>query len=132
MKLTLMNVLLLAGFAVLALSFWSAHRKPGAFNAFDLVMEDGKVSRIAVAFMLVLAVTTWVIVDMQMKGKLTEGYFTMYGTMWVLPLVAKVVFQKNDMPGVTLESKTTTTVSESTIATAPAPTEPDSGNDRPV
>lgn len=78
-------------------SFWRAHHsKTFEFNAFDLLMENGRVSKIAVAFMGVLAVTTWVIVDLQITGKMTEGYLTTYGAMWVTPLVAKVVFNKQE------------------------------------
>lgn len=90
---------LFLGLALVAIlvSFWRAHHsKTFEFNAFDLLMENGRVSKIAVAFMGVLAVTTWVIVDLQITGKMTEGYLTTYGAMWVTPLVAKVVFNKSD------------------------------------
>ncbi len=93
---------------VALLSFWRAHRDSMMqFNAFDLVMENGRVSRIAVAFMSVLGVTTWAFVYLTIRDKMTEGLFLAYGGMWVVPLVAKVVFNKNDMPGTT--SSTTIT-----------------------
>ncbi len=102
------------------IAFWRAHRKPGfQFNAFDLVMENGRVSRIAVAFMFVLGVTTWVVIDLQINGKMTEGYFTTYGAMWVLPLVAKVVFNKTEPPGSTTIESTTTT--KTATVTEPVP-----------
>lgn len=98
---------------IIAVSMWHAQRNHPHFDAFDLIMENGRVSKIAIAFMLVLAVTTWVIIDLQLKGALTEGYFTMYGTMWVVPLVAKVVFNKTELPANTTftstEVKTSTT-----------------------
>jgi len=75
-------------------------------------MENGKVSKIALGFMVVLAVTTWVVIVKEIKGTLTEGIFGLYGTMWVLPLVAKVVFNKTEMPGTTVTSMTTTTEKE--------------------
>lgn len=117
MKIDWMLVILALGAALIALSIWRAHRASGViFNAFDLIMENGKVSKIALAFMLVLAVTTWIVVDLTIKGKLTEGIFTMYGTFWVVPLVAKVVFNKTEMP----ESGTTTiTKIESVEKTTP-------------
>lgn len=108
MKIDWMLVILALGALLIGLSIWRAHRKPGfEFNTFDLIMENGKVSRIALAFMLVLAVTTWIVVDLTIKGKLTEGYFTMYGSMWVIPLVAKVVFNKSEAPepGTTITTK---------------------------
>lgn len=90
-----MQIILAIAFIVIAFSFYTAHKSNALnFNAFDLVMSRGKVDKIAVAFMLVLGVTTWVIIDLQVNGKLTEGYFTVYGGMWVTPLVAKVVFNK--------------------------------------
>lgn len=111
---------ILAGAAVLVIvSFWRAHRTPGfSFNAFDLIMEDGRVSRIALAFMLVLAVTTWIMIDLQINGKMSEGYLTTYGAMWVLPLVAKVVFNKTDMPAGTSLVSTMTVTQETTAKAA--------------
>jgi hypothetical protein len=94
----MLAILVLAVFSVL-LSFWRAHHSALIqFSAFDLVMENGRVSKIAVAFMLVLGVTTWTIVYLTIRDKLTEGYFLAYGAMWVGPLVAKVVFNKTEMP----------------------------------
>jgi hypothetical protein len=69
-----------------------------AFNLFDLLMENGRVSKIAVAFMLTLIFTTWLMLDLQLTGKMTEGYLTTYGAMWVAPLVARVIFGKTVAP----------------------------------
>lgn len=110
MKNDLMLALLGIGFLCLLASFWRAHRrKDFEFSAFDLVMENGKVSKIALAFMVVLCVTTWIMIDLQIKGKMTEGYLTSFGAMWVFPLVAKVVFGKNEMPGITTMTATSIT-----------------------
>lgn len=96
-EVTWMHFVLICAIVAIIASFWRAHRDPRFhFNAFDLIMENGRVSKIAVAFMGVLMVTTWIMVDLQVNGKLTEGYFTIYGTMWVSPLIAKVVFNKTD------------------------------------
>lgn len=109
-----MAILLGVGLATILLSFWRAQRHPElAFDAFDLIMENGRVSKIAIAFMTVLVVTTWVIVDLQLNGNLTEGYFLAYGGMWVAPLVAKVVFNKTDLPtNTTITSMTETKISK--------------------
>jgi hypothetical protein len=108
MKFDAMHAVLAIAFLVIGVSVWNAHKsKSMVFNAFDLLMENGRVSKIAVAFMLVLLVSTWVIVDQQINGKLTEGLFGLWLTAWVTPLVAKVVFAKTEPPGTTSTSTTT-------------------------
>lgn len=112
MKIDWMLTILLIGAGLVAWSFWHAQRKPDFdFDAFDLVMENGKVSKIAVTFMVAFAVTTWILIDLQLKGKMTEGYLTVYGGMWVAALVARVVFNKTDAPepGTTITTKLETT-----------------------
>lgn len=101
-------------FIVIGLSFWRAQKRADfAFDLFDLIMEGGKVSKTAVAFMMVLCVTTWVIIDQQIKGALSSEMFGLYGGMWVLPLVARVIFDKREMPiGTSITSMTSTTVTK--------------------
>lgn len=94
---------MLIALVVLALaiivSLWRAHRSMHVkFDLLDLLMEGSRVSKIAVAFMLVLGVSTWVIVYQTINDKLTEGIFGLWITAWVVPLVAKVVFNKAEMP----------------------------------
>ena len=101
---------------LIVLSFWHAQKNPEFhFDVFDLLMENGKLSKISLAFMLVLAVSTWVIVDLQIKGKLDNGMFLSWLAAWVTPLCAKVLFNKSDVAGMTMAS-TTTTVEVSTPA----------------
>lgn len=86
---------LVVGVLVAALSVWRAHRLPDVqFNLIDLLMEGGRVSKIACAFMLVLGVSTWVIVHLTINNRLTEGYLTIYTGAWIIPLVTKVVANK--------------------------------------
>lgn len=99
---------LLLGLAVIALSFWHAQRKKVGFDFFDLVIENGKVSKTSVAFMLVLFVTSWMMLVFTYKGTMTEGYFGLYLGAWVAPLVARVVFNK-DAPQTSYTSTTETT-----------------------
>lgn len=78
------------------LTLWRAHARADIdFNLLDLLMENGRVSKIAVAFMLVLGVSTWVIIKLTIDGRLTEGYLTIYTGAWIVPLVTKVVANKN-------------------------------------
>jgi hypothetical protein len=91
---------------LVAVSVWRAHRTPEfAFNVFDLLMENGRVSKIAVAFMLVLGVTTWVIINLTVKDKMTEGYLTTYGAMWVAPILVKVL-SKSEPPAPPVDGST--------------------------
>jgi hypothetical protein len=112
-----MQIVLALAFVMVIISFWHAHRRHDvSFNALDLVMVNGQVDKIALAFMVVLGVTTWIVIDLQLKGKLTEGYFTTYGGMWVIPLVAKVVFNKAEIPTSTsVTSMTSTTVTQDPV-----------------
>lgn len=112
MRIDWMLVVLVLGGLFVVLSFWRAHRKPGFdFDAFDLIMENGKVSRLALWYNLAGAVSTWVIVDLQMKGKLTEGMFGLWLGAWVGPIIARLVFNKTEMPtpGTVITTKLETT-----------------------
>lgn len=93
-----MQLFLGLAFIALVVSFRRAHKDPRfEFNVFDMIMEDGKVAPLQVVFMIVFAVSTWVIVDLQIKDKLTEGLFGLWLGAWATPLVAKIVFKKNDI-----------------------------------
>ena len=76
---------------VAAWTVYRAHRNPqNTFDVFDLVMEGGRLSRLACAFMATLFVTSWVVVRLTFDGKLTEGFFIGYGGMWVAPILARL------------------------------------------
>lgn len=107
-----MNTLLLGAVIVLVIVAWRAQRSPSIqFNILDLITEGGQISKIAFVFMVAFIVSTWVIVDQQINEKLTEGTFGLWLASWVGPLVVKVVFNKNEMPG----STTLTAVSSKTV-----------------
>jgi hypothetical protein len=98
MKFETMHIILASAFAIIAISFFYAHRKPNfEFDAFDLIMSKGKVDKIALSYMLVLALSSWIMVDLQVNGKMTEGYFAIFIGAWITPLVSKVVFGKNEV-----------------------------------
>lgn len=96
-----MTTILAVGLLLVIWSFIRAHRRPGIdFSLYDLILENGKVSKIAFTFMAAFAVTSWILIDLQLKGKMTEGYLTVYGAMWVASLMAKVLSNKQG-PSVT-------------------------------
>lgn len=87
--------------AAIGYSFWKAHRDPSfvQFNVFDLIMHNGRLDKIAVVFMAVFILTAWVFASLYLDGKMTEGYMTTFGVMWVAPLTAKVIFGANSTQG---------------------------------
>lgn len=89
MRFTDAAMLLFALF--LAWSFYRAHRDPGSeINAFDLVMVDGRLSRLACVFVGAFIATTWLMIRLVLDGKMTEGYMGLYGAMWVAPTIARL------------------------------------------
>lgn len=105
---------LLVIFALLmVLSIYRLQRdETSVFNLLDLVMENGRLSRLACAFVVTLVITSWLMVRLALDGKLTEGYFMAYGGMWVAGIIAK-------MFGTTAVSSSTTF--QSTTNTIPSP-----------
>lgn len=76
---------------ILVWLIYRAHRDPSFdLNLFDLIMQDGRASRLGVAFIVSLFVTSWILIRLTLDGKLTEGYFGTYGLMWITPIVAKL------------------------------------------
>lgn len=104
---------------LIALSLWSVQRRKDVqFDLLDLLMENGRVSKTAVAFMLVLGVSNWMMMYLLLKDRMTEGYFTIWVSAWIAPLVLRVVFGKTEAPGTTI---TRLTESSTTVVKDPLP-----------
>lgn len=77
-----------------------AQKSSKPFDLRDLVMEadgDGvKLSPTKTAFMAAFLMTSWVVVDLEIKARLTDTLFGAYLLAWVGPLTAKVIFNKSD------------------------------------
>lgn len=115
-----MLTVLAVGVGFVLISFWRAQKRADIqFDLLDLLIENGRVSKIAVSYNLTFLITAWVIIHQEIKGTLTEGMFGLYGGMWVLPLVAKFVFNKNEMPNST--TVTRLTESSTTVVKDPLP-----------
>ena len=85
------DILGLVALAIVVVSFVRMHRDSTTnFNVFDLVMERGRVSKLAVIALTAFVVYSWVIVRLTVDGRITEGYLTMYGVTWVAPIIAKL------------------------------------------
>lgn len=92
MKLTDVYLyILLAAFAfVVAVSLWRFQKGDNHFDLLDLLMENGRVSRLAAAFSIALVVTSWIMLKLAVDGKMTEGYLGIYGSTWVAPIISRM------------------------------------------
>ena len=83
----------------IAWTLYRAHKDKDLsnFNLFDLLMEGGRVSRLACAFLASFIMTSAIMWKLAIEGKMTEGYFIAYGGMWVAPIIAKL-FAPAPMP----------------------------------
>lgn len=82
-------------------SFYRAQRDPAfTFNLFDLLMENGRVSKLATAFNVGVLALTWIMIRLTVDGKMTEGYVGLYGTIVIAPVIAKL-FSPAPPPGTT-------------------------------
>ena len=117
-----------AAFAVLVLLIaWSFYRAQkdsnfAAFNAFDLIMENGRLSRLACIFIASFGVSSWVIIRLTLDGKMTEGLFTAYCLAWVAPIIAKLFSPPQVTSSTSTTSVSTTTVPVQNTITAPSVT----------
>ena len=78
------------------------------FNLLDLLIENGRVSKVSCLVMGSFFVTSWIMLDLQFHGKMTEGYMTTYGAVWVSPLLVRLF-----NPPTTSSASTTTTTKTS-------------------
>jgi len=106
------------------ISIWSlyrAHRDPTfALNLFDLIMENGRVSKLAFAFMVGLFVLSWIMVTLTLEHRMTEGYIGLYGAIIIAPVISKL-FSPSPGAGTTTD---TTDIIKTTVRTV-APTQHD-------
>lgn len=77
---------------IIAVLLWRFHRDPNQsqFDLTDLLMENGKLSKISVAFLLTLLVTTWMMIYMTINKQMTEGYLAIYTAAWIAPIVTRL------------------------------------------
>lgn len=75
---------------VALLVLWRAH-KTKTFDAWDLLREGGKPSWVRSVGMGAFLMTTWLIIDREIKGTLTVEWFFAYGAAWVGPILARII-----------------------------------------
>lgn len=67
----------------------NAHSK---LNLEDMLLDEhGKLSSIRVVMLGSFGLTSWIMVYLTLTKGLTEGYFTAYMGVWVIPIVARVI-----------------------------------------
>ena len=85
------DALLLIFITLVGWSFYRAQRNPDIeFNVFDLLMENNRVSKLAVAFMTGLVVLSWIMIVLTINNRMTEGYVGLYGGIIIAPVIAKL------------------------------------------
>jgi len=58
----------------------------------DLLLDpDGRMSKSAVVMFGSFGMTTWLMVFLALSGKMSEGYLTIYGGLWIIPAVTKLI-----------------------------------------
>ncbi len=96
---------------MIAWSLYRAHRNQDfVFNVFDILMENGRVSRLACVFLGSFLVSCWVMIRLTIDGKMTEGFFTAFGGIWVAPILAKLFAPVQANTSTSTTSVSTTTV----------------------
>lgn len=94
-----MGILLAVLMTALSVQAWRLHKDPDvSFNLLDLLMENGRVSRLSVMLMGGFTIVSWVMVGLQLTGKMTEGYMSVYGGMCIIPILTRMVAGQPNLP----------------------------------
>ena len=76
---------------LVVLSLYRLHKNPTVnFDVFDLLMENGKVSRIACITMGTWVALVSVSFGTYLDGKMTEGLYTAFGGLCFAPMIARM------------------------------------------
>lgn len=88
-------------------------------NLEDLLLgEDSKVSKAAAVMMGSFALTTWLMVYLAFRDKMTEGYLAIYVAAWIAPTVTRLIVNKPAETIATVETSTTSVSRSSTPGAA--------------
>jgi hypothetical protein len=110
--ITIMGISIYPMFVVLALALatfgyflWRGQRDSGrnTFDAWDLIMDtlpDGKrrASGIKTTYQTAFIISSWVVIDKELKGTLDASIFGLYLATWCASLITKVVFDGKNAP----------------------------------
>lgn len=77
---------------VISLWLYRAHINQSVdIDLYDLLKENGKLSKISVAFLVTLFTSSWYVVHEATEGTLSDVAFGSYLAAWVAPIVAHVL-----------------------------------------
>src|SRR5215831_14731794 len=77
---------------IVAFILWRLHRDPNNnVDLTDLLQINGRVSKIAVAFLTTLFTSSWYVVHEALEKQLTDTAFAAYLAAWVAPIVAAIL-----------------------------------------
>lgn len=89
--MTPMHAALLLGILLALWSLYRTHLNASIdFNLLDLLMENGRVSKVSCIVMGSFSLHSWIMLDLELAGKMSEGYLTIYGATWIAPLLARI------------------------------------------
>lgn len=72
-------------------------------DIYDLVTENGRLSKTACVMMGAFIITSWMMVTLTINATMSVEYFLAYSATWITPLVTRIVKSSTD-------TTTTTTV----------------------
>ena len=80
------------GFTVfVGLVLWRWHKnKENPVDLTDLLMENGKLSRLGITWLGSFIVMTFGFLYLILKGTITDTYAALYAATWAAPIVAKL------------------------------------------
>lgn len=95
--LPLAKILGVIGLLVVVIAIISVlwHRDKSSASKIDfdtlLLDVDGRMSKSAIVMFGSFGMTTWMMVFLTLEGKMSEGYLTIYGGLWIIPAVTKLI-----------------------------------------
>lgn len=91
-----MVIALVAALIIMTYTLYRAQKDPNrVFDVYDLVMENGRLSRQACVMMGSFVTTSWMMIQLTVNGKLTEGYLGLYSAAWIAPTVTRMIVGGN-------------------------------------
>lgn len=94
---------LLVLLAIMLLLWMAIHKRDKSeaskLNLDDLLLgDDGRMSKAAAVMFGAFGLTTWMMVVLTLRDKMSEGYFGLYSAAWITPTVAALIVKAMKSP----------------------------------